>query len=268
VRTGSPFRRVRINVNTASFSSPVAPCPRGYFHADPEDRILTLEVTDGNCDRAEVAAELNAPVRTFLAYMAAHPPTAVATSERGRIDVPWEAWGPHGAHLVRPPDQRYIFYRPRTCGMRVLGAPLLGKKSVVITDYHPGRVARSVGLDPAARVRARASPEIRKGPQLRHASLTCVTKEVPLPEELQEISNLWVILCEDALLVFEVSCVFFFLTPIVGGRTGDLTGLVSTSFWTASLSQIRHLYAHSDWTAATVDGRINNICDPILPSLF
>jgi hypothetical protein len=206
-----PFRQVRININTASFSSPVAPCPQGYFHADPEDRILTLEVTDGNLMRAKESAELNAPVRTFLAYMAAHPPTAVATSKRDRIDVPWEAWGPHGAHLVRSTDRPYIFHRPRTCGMRVLGAPL-GKKSVVIADYHPGRVARSVGLDAAARVRARASPEIRQGAQLRHASLACVTKEVPLPKELQEISkNLMMFLCEDALLVFEVSYVFFYL---------------------------------------------------------
>jgi hypothetical protein len=90
--------------------------------------------------------------------------------------------------------------------MRVLGAPM-GNKSVIITDYHPGRVARSVGQDAAARVRARASPEIRRrGTQLGHASLACVTKEVPLPKELQKASeSLWIILCEDALLVFEVS---------------------------------------------------------------
>jgi hypothetical protein len=168
-----------------------------------------MEVTDGDSIRIERTAELNAPVRTFLAYMEEHPPTAVATSERGQIDVPWEAWGPHGVHLVRFGDRPHIFSRQRTCGMRVLGAPL-GNKSVVITDYHPGRVARSVGLDAAAQVCGPASPEIRQGTQLRHTSLTCVTKEVPLPKELQEESESepWIVLCEDALLAFKVGFVF------------------------------------------------------------
>ena len=46
VRTGiATFRQARINANTASFSSPTAP-QQGYFHADPGDRIIALEVTD------------------------------------------------------------------------------------------------------------------------------------------------------------------------------------------------------------------------------
>jgi hypothetical protein len=202
VRTGiATFRQVRISANTASFSSPIAPCPQGYFHADPKDRIFTLEVTDNNwMQDMEDTAELYAPVRTFLAYMAAHPPSAVATSARGPINVPWEAWGPRGTHLVRATDKPYIIRRPRACGMRVLGASL-SNKSVVVADYHPGRVAR---------VRARALstfPEISKGTQLRHAPLMCVTKEVPLPRELQEASESpWTMLCEDALVAFEVSC--------------------------------------------------------------
>jgi hypothetical protein len=210
VRTGiATFRQAHISTNTASFSSPVAPCPQGYFHADPKDRIFVLEVTDNNWMQGmEETTELYAPVRTFLAYIAAHPPAAVAASARGPINVPWEAWGPYGAHLVRA-HQPYIIRRPRACGMRVLGA-CLGKESVVVADYHPGRVARSASLDAAARVRARALntfSENSRGTQMRHAPLVCATKEVPLPRELQEASESpWTMLCEDALLAFEVSC--------------------------------------------------------------
>ena len=221
VRTGiTTFRQARISANTASFSSPVAPCPQGYFYADPTDRIITLEVTDNNWIQGkEETAELYAPVRTFLAYIAAHPSPAMAPSARGPVNVPWEAWGPHGAHLIRAADQPYIIRRPRACGMRVLGASL-GKKSVVVADYHPGRVARSANLDAAARVRARALntfSEIPQGTQSRRAPLVCVTKEVPLPKELQEASESpWTMLCEDALLAFEVGGVY--VIPIVGGH--------------------------------------------------
>ncbi|KAI0246872.1 hypothetical protein BJV78DRAFT_1250500 [Lactifluus subvellereus] len=208
VRTGiTTFRQARISANTASFSSPVAPCPQGYFYADPKDRIITLEVTDNNWMQGmEETAELYAPVRTFLAYIAAHPPPVLAASARGPVNVPWEAWGPHGAHVVRAADQPYIIRRSRACGMRVLGASL-SKKSVVVADYHPGRVARSANLDAAARVRARTLStfsEISQGIQSRLAPLVCVRKEVPLPKELQEASESpWTMLCEDALLAFE-----------------------------------------------------------------
>ncbi|KAH8983465.1 hypothetical protein EDB92DRAFT_1574727 [Lactarius akahatsu] len=223
VRTGiTTFRQARINANTASFSSPTASSssPSGYFHTDPKDRIIALEVTDNNWMQGmEETAELYTPARTFLAYIAAHPPVAasasVSTSISGQkpLDVPWEAWGPHGAHLVRAPDQPYIVRRPRVCGMRVLGASLCNR-SVVVADYHPGRVARSVGLGGGGGtgMRARALStfsEILLGTRgalgARPPSM-CITKEVPLPCELQETSESpWIMLCEDALVAFEVS---------------------------------------------------------------
>jgi hypothetical protein len=225
VRTGiTTFRQARINTNTASFSSPTG-SPQGYFYADPKDRIIALEVTDNNWMQGmEETAELYAPAHTFLSYVAAHPPVAasasVSTSISGQkpFDVPWEAWGPHGAHLVRAADQPYIVRRPRVCGMRVLAASLC-TRSVVIADYHPGRVARSVGLGGdgdggggGVGMRARALStfsEILLGSRgalcVRPPSM-CVTKEVPLPRELQETSESpWMMLCEDALVAFEVS---------------------------------------------------------------
>jgi hypothetical protein len=227
VRAGlSLFYHARISANTASFSPPTNSnsnsSPRGYFYADPKDRIITLEVSNNNwVQEAELMAELYVPVRTFLAYIAAHPVAAAASARTAcagacggpYIDVPWEDWGPCGAHLVRSPDQTYIIRRPRTCGMRVLGAPL-STKSVFVTDYHPGRVARSADGDTAAaaRVRARALDPAVGGTSFSSMRSRCfppvvrVTKEVPLPAELQKASESpWTMLCEDALVVFEVS---------------------------------------------------------------
>jgi hypothetical protein len=253
VRTGlATFRQARISVNTASFSPPTDSnsnsnsssnsnsnsSTRGYFYADPKDRIITLEVKDNNwMQNMEETAELYVPTRTFLAYMATHPPP-LAVSSAARVDgsgvggpivdVPWEEWGPCGAHLVRTADQTYIVRRPRACGMRVLGASL-SKKSVVVADYHPGRVARSAAVAAACACASapaqlpvgtssspESSPEIH--PRMPRAQmlrtrrlgrrfppLVRVTKEVPLPAELQDASeSAWTMLCEDALLAFEV----------------------------------------------------------------
>jgi hypothetical protein len=288
VRTGlTTFRDVRISVNTASFSPPAdsnstscSNSSRGYFYADPKDRIIALEVVDHNwMQRMDEATEIYVPARTFLAYIAAYPPATgasasvsaelasprlVASPSGPVIDVPWEEWGPYGAHLVRTTlttGQTYITRRPRACGMRVLSAPL-SKKSVVVVDYHPGRVARSttasvdassvsVSMEgggtfsdsavAAARTRARVpipapAPALARLPvrvgvgmfasasESRSATgtttltrmprcfprLVCSTKEVPLPPELQKASESpWTMLCEDALLAFEVSsCIF------------------------------------------------------------
>jgi hypothetical protein len=66
----------------------------------------------------DAIVELYAPVRTFLAYIATHLSTTTAAdsspSARPRspiIDVPWEAWGPHGVHVVQAEDQTYIICR-------------------------------------------------------------------------------------------------------------------------------------------------------------
>ena len=215
VRTGiTTFRQARINGNTTSFSLPTT-SPHGYFHVDTKDRIIALEVTDNNWMQGmEETAELYAPAHTFLSYIAAHPPVAasasVSTSISGQnpLDVPWEAWGPHGAHLVRAADQPYIVRRPRVCGMRVLGASLRNNRSVVIADYHPGRVARSSGVGMRARALSTFSEILlgSRGARCAGPPSTCVTKEVPLPRELQETTESpWMMLCEDALVAFEVS---------------------------------------------------------------
>lgn len=218
VRTGiTTFRQARINNNTASFSSPTA-SPHGHFYADPKGRIIALEVTDNNWMQGmEETAELYAPAHTFLSYIAAHSPVAasasVSTSISGQkpFDVPWEAWGPHGAHLVRGTDQQYIVRRPRVCGMRVLGASMCNR-SIVIADYHPGRVTRSAGDSGGFGMRTRSLSTFSeillgtRGALCARPPSMCVTKEVPLPIELQETSESpWMMLCEDALVAFEVS---------------------------------------------------------------
>ena len=225
------FYHARLSVNTASFSPPTnsnsTSSPRGFFYPDPKEHIITLEVSNGTFvleATRKLISELYVPVRTFLAYIAAHPAATAASARTAHagacggpyVDVPWEDWGPRGAHLVLSRDQRYIIRRPRSCGMRVLGT-CLSRKSVVVTDYHPGRVALSADGDTsaAARVRARAQdPTVGGGTSLSFSSmrsrcippLVRVTKEVPLPAELQNaLESPWTMLCEDALVAFEVS---------------------------------------------------------------
>jgi len=205
VRTGiATFRQARLNTNTASFSTPTS--QQGYFHPDPKDRIIALEVTDNNwLQGMEETAELYAPASTFLAYIAAHPPISASTSISAQkpLDVQWESWAPHGAHLLRAADQPYIVRRPRVCGMRVLGASL-GNRSVVVADYHPGRAR--VGARRRARALSTFSEIVLKvGVECRPMLEMCVSKEVSLPRELQGTSaeSPWMMLCEDALVAFE-----------------------------------------------------------------
>jgi hypothetical protein len=275
VRTGiTTFRCVRIRFNTASLSSPALSSSQGLFHADPKDHIIALEVTDNNWMQImEETAELYAPARTFLSYISAHPPTTTVAdpSSSGRphrpvVDVPWEAWGPYGAHLVR--DQTYIIPRPRACGMRVLDASL-SRKSVIVTDYHPGRIARGtkVGVGTVAATttagagahatHARAPSSFwemqqqqqqqqQQGTLARRPALMCVKKEVPMPRELQDASESpWTMLCEDALLAFEVS--FFFekkkkrrcLASLIGVFAYSNTQYVPDGF------EIRRVFAYT-----------------------
>jgi hypothetical protein len=239
-------RRVHINLNTASFS----PNNRGYFYTDPKDHTFVLEVVDNYwMQSTKETAELSVSARTFLAYIAAHPP-AVATSADGpAVDVLWEEWGPYGAHLVNTKDTS-IIRRSRACGMRVLGSAL-SKKSVTVVDYHPGRVARSatatvdgssvsISMGGGGTLSGSATAATGVGAQApipapalaqrvgtfsseSHSATgtgtitptrmprcfprpVCAAKEVPLPPELQNASESpCMMLCEDALLAFEVS---------------------------------------------------------------
>lgn len=282
------FCNVRINANTASFSPPANPnsssSPWGYFYADPKDRIITVEVSHNYwMEEIELTAELYVPVRTFLAYMAAHPPpdadcmaarAGASGGFRPVVDVPWEDWGPCGAHIVRTSDQAYVIRRPRTCGMRVLGAPL-STKSVVVTDYHPGRVARSaaaaanvsIAMDGGAAVRARAQAPASAPARLPGATsplssesrtatvitppagmrrrcfppVVRVSKEVPLPLELQKASESpWTMLCEDALLAFEVSSFGKFSASLSELDTWFLSFLLNLDANTVCPGRLRH----------------------------
>jgi hypothetical protein len=234
-------------------------------------------------EEIELTAELYVPVRTFLAYMAAHPPpdadcmaarAGASGGFRPVVDVPWEDWGPCGAHIVRTSDQAYVIRRPRTCGMRVLGAPL-STKSVVVTDYHPGRVARSaaaaanvsIAMDGGAAVRARAQAPASAPARLPGATsplssesrtatvitppagmrrrcfppVVRVSKEVPLPLELQKASESpWTMLCEDALLAFEVSSFGKFSASLSELDTWFLSFLLNLDANTVCPGRLRH----------------------------
>jgi len=134
----------------------------GWFHADPNGRILALTLGSPTADGLTVAFTqhtLFVPHDVFLSHIAAldqtsNPPipssstdpdgeTATASTP---IVVPWDAWGPGHTRLTTVP---YVFRRNtglhRACGMYALGRPhVLRDRGVLrITDYHPHRVARA-----------------------------------------------------------------------------------------------------------------------------
>jgi hypothetical protein len=127
--------------------------PAGCFYADPDEKLLTLELGFPNSGvpvASFVRHTLHVPHTAFLSHIAAHraacacaPDTAVGGPV---VVVPWSAWSPGRTHLTTVPDMFVREIRQhRVCGMHALGEPhLLVDCGVLrITDYHPHRVARA-----------------------------------------------------------------------------------------------------------------------------
>jgi hypothetical protein len=127
--------------------------PAGCFHADPDEKLLTLELGFPNSGvpmASFVQHTLHVPHTAFLSHIAAHraacacaPDTVVGGPV---VVVPWSVWSPGRTHLTTVPD---MFVRERrqhrVCGMHALDEPhlLLDRGILRITDYHPHRVARA-----------------------------------------------------------------------------------------------------------------------------
>jgi hypothetical protein len=127
--------------------------PAGCFHADPDEKLLTLELGLPNSGVPMVSFAqhmLHVPHTVFLSHIAAHRAACVCVPDAAAagpvVVVPWGAWSPGRTHLTTVPD---VFVRElcqhRVCGMHALGEPhlLLDCGILRITDYHPHRVARA-----------------------------------------------------------------------------------------------------------------------------
>ncbi|KAI0258665.1 hypothetical protein BC834DRAFT_696862 [Gloeopeniophorella convolvens] len=167
----------------------------GPFHADPAERLLSLQLTAFYHGSRTKRIALHMRTRALLDAIAAHAHAGAGT-------VPWAAWGPAGARFMGPEhcDASHFPAEPRLAGMRaVAGAPAVradGVRCVALVDYHPVRSRRGP--------RAGASGEEWDAAQ-EGARMPCAVREVPLPHELQYARNpLRFKLCEDALVVQEM----------------------------------------------------------------
>ncbi|KAI9507854.1 hypothetical protein F5148DRAFT_1284735 [Russula earlei] len=137
----------------------------GCFHADPDRRLLILELGSAAADGLALAFTqhtLYVPHDVFLSYIAAHaqaqpgaghPTTATVLpsgpgpgTEPAVVVVPWRAWSPDHTRLTKVPNvsQRNLGLH-KACGMHALSEPhvLPDRRILRVADYHPYRVARS-----------------------------------------------------------------------------------------------------------------------------
>ena len=150
------FTQLQANTLPTNWSGSDNP---GWFHADPNGKLLALTLGSPTADGLTVAFTqhtLFIPHDVFLSHIAAlnqnsnplvpsssDPDGATASTP---IVVPWDAWGPGHTRLTTIP---YVFRRNtglhKACGMYALGEPhVLHDRGVLrITDYHPHRVARA-----------------------------------------------------------------------------------------------------------------------------
>ena len=128
----------------------------GPFHADPDDRMISLRITNpvgmhegwwGEYHEMHVRAQL------LVTWTKRHPAPPNAC-----VVVPWSVWAPAAARMVVPrmEDDDDVAYtcpcqsRFPSCGMRTASSPFVrndGTFVVTITDYHPSRVFRGRRLN-------------------------------------------------------------------------------------------------------------------------
>ncbi|KAI0253022.1 hypothetical protein BJV78DRAFT_1352103 [Lactifluus subvellereus] len=186
----------------------------GLFHADPRNRLLTLEVVTVNPPRFIFQA-LHVTQATLLSYIATHP------SDADTVSVPWEAWGQRNTRIVNLPDasrDRYSYHMPViTCGMHALIESFVFRdhKKLHIMDYHPGRIARILATHDA---HLACTEGTVTGEGARHSDVTVVQrpntgtssdtdiryvpKDIPLPDGLQS-EVIRYILGEDVVVLLE-----------------------------------------------------------------
>ena len=158
------------------------------FHADPRERLIMLRIITRPIGRGDEQYDLHLPARAFLDHFA-----AAGQRQRGEggepVVVPWSAWC--NSVCVTPPFQQ-LQLQMIACGMRVLSYPPDRDEGVQYIDsYLPQSSRREAGV----------AAEVKGWSGTRQA--------FRLPRELVGKENLRSVLCEDALLCFEVRrCVF------------------------------------------------------------
>ncbi|KAI0253023.1 hypothetical protein BJV78DRAFT_1198556 [Lactifluus subvellereus] len=205
------YRREFLCVNTLP-SNPSDPSFPGFFHTDPRNRLLALEVETIDPPRFILQA-LYMTHDTLLSYIATHP------SDADTVLVPWEVWGPRNTHIVNPPDASGASHHMITCGMHALIESVVFRdhEKLHIMDYSPGRIARILATHDAhlactgGTITGEGSRRSDVTVMQRHNTGTSsdtdnryAPKDIPLPDGLQS-ENIRCVLGEDVVVLLEYS---------------------------------------------------------------
>jgi len=221
-----------------SGSSPDSGHHRGWFHPDPDRRLLALVLGSPTADEPMAAFTqhtLFVPHDVFLSYISAHSPSPSpsvrippvhsdggATPAPAVVAVPWDAWGPGNTMLTTVP---HAFRRStglhKVCGMHALGKlHVIRDRGVLrITDYHRHRVARARAAqrddavdNPAEEEQGQEwqRPDGTPGTEPHSSQIPYVEKDIPLPDGLRS-EQVRCVLGEDAVFLIQVG--FFVPCP-------------------------------------------------------
>ncbi|KAI0063943.1 hypothetical protein BV25DRAFT_1914990 [Artomyces pyxidatus] len=199
-----------------AYGCPHSESNSGYFHSDPDERLLSIRVDNSWYPRASEGPDhvfIDIPLQTFRSYIATHPLSGDS------LTVPWDEWR-HGARVTRHDSRPWMGHSDlvSTSGMRRINLRRSGEGSTAVLellDYHPRRVARAI-----ARQRDGSGEVLFHSDKIEgevyddlQTALPCLVKQIPLPDKLvQQSDDEWVIsgcLCEDGII-------FMTMGPISG----------------------------------------------------
>ncbi|KAH9979192.1 hypothetical protein BJV74DRAFT_888115 [Russula compacta] len=162
------------------------------FHADPRSRLTMLRIATSPIKYGDEQYALHLPARALLDHFA-------AAGERRRADggdpvVPWSAWC--DSVRVTPPRRLPFMFESRMIvyGMRAVSHPPDWDEGVLHVDSYlprPRPSRREAGAAAGAEVRA-------------EGGWSGTRQALRLPREVEDNENNYSVLCEDALLFYEV----------------------------------------------------------------
>jgi len=186
-----------------------------YFDYNPTDQLVVVDMASRLINplagKPDPVMSLFIPARALLRHITRSLPAAAPAP--GTV-FSWEQWGEGRAMLTKRLDtERRLPHISRVSGLRHVARKPVARPAGLpalfhVVDFHNRRAARIVQNRPpdapplVGMAGTRVSPHVPV-----HA-----TVEVPLPREMQDVDPLLIStsICQDALLVFEVSSAFFF----------------------------------------------------------
>ncbi len=235
--TGTPPLPDRSNSPGHGESAPATP----PFHTDPHERLIVVRIATSPVEWGEEQFELHIPARTFLDHFSV---STIATGRNGQrgsgeceaeednevVVVPWTAW----RNAVRATPTRKLPYvvhaRFIVFGMRAVSSPPDWDKGVFHVDSYLLR-ARRQGSE--------AGAEAEAGPGGPAGARMYETRQVVrLPREAEDKTDYLSVLCEDALLCYEVELptriLSFLQDNIPDGhdtQVDQMSSMISHAYW-------------------------------------